>query len=395
MRLLHPRAPARESRGDRFGLAPARGWPAAGAPTVERCVAAFDHATSFTVGVEEELMLVDRRTLDLSPEVARVLDLLGRDGRFEPELRAAQLEIVTPVCVTASDVCRELKASRRALVERLPEQFRVLAAGTHPWATSWGEITNGDRYRAIADEYTWAATRTLVCGLHVHIAVGGAHRALAVFNALRSFLPELAALAANSPFLEGVDTRMCSIRPKLNEFYPRSGIPPAFGTWEELVAFVSWGRAGGLFPDASHFWYEMRPHPVHGTIEIRVADTQTSVDDATASVAVTQALVAWLGERYDAGEPLPVHDTERITENAWRAHRYGVRGWIVDLDTGRRVPTRERLAALIDELEPFAARLAGEDHLRSARALLAGGGADRQRYVHERAGAAGLAAWLV
>jgi len=358
-------------------------------------VAAFDHATSFTVGVEEELMLVDRRTLDLSPEVARVLDLLGRDGRFEPELRAAQLEIVTPVCVTASDVCRELKASRRALVDRLPEQFRVLAAGTHPWATSWGEITDGDRYRAIADEYTWAATRTLVCGLHVHIAVGGADRALAVFNALRSFLPELAALAANSPFLEGVDTRMCSIRPKLNEFYPRSGIPPAFGTWEELVAFVSWGRSGGLFPDESHFWYEMRPHPVHGTIEIRVADTQTSVEDASAFVALVQALVAWLADRYDGGDALPVHETHWITENAWRAHRYGVRGWLVDLDSGVAEPTRDRLARLLDLLEPYAARFCADEQLRAARTLLIGNGAERQRYVASRQGLAGVTRWLV
>jgi carboxylate-amine ligase len=324
-----------------------------------------------------------------------VLDRLGRDGRFAPELRAAQLEIITPVCATASDVCRELKASRRALIEQLPDELRLLAAGTHPFTTSWGAITDGDRYRQIADEYAWAATRTLVCGLHVHVAVGGADRALAVYNALRSYLPELAALTANSPFFEGRDTGMSSVRPKLNELYPRSGIPPAFETWEELVAFVTWGRSGGLFPDESHLWYEMRPHPVHGTIEIRVADAQTRVEDSSAFVALVQALVAWLAERFDAGEPLPVHETHWIRENAWRAHRYGVRGWLVDLETGRPEPTRDRLARLVETVEPYAAQFGSEEQLRAARTLLIGNGADRQQYVAAHEGFGGVTRWLV
>jgi carboxylate-amine ligase len=161
------------------------------------------------------------------------------------------------------------------------------------------------------------------------------------------------------------------------------------------VDFVEWGRSGGLFPDSSHFWWEMRPHPVHGTIEIRVADTQTRIGDATAIVAVIQALVARLAEQLDAEGVLPVHDTHRITENAWRAHRYGVRGWLVDLTTGERVSTRDRVAQLIDEIEPFAARFDGSAAVRSARTLLAGNGADRQRYVHSREGIAGLTRWLV
>jgi carboxylate-amine ligase len=172
-------------------------------------------------------------------------------------------------------------------------------------------------------------------------------------------------------------------------------VPPAFRSWDELVEFVEWGRSGGLFPDASHLWWEMRPHPVHGTIEMRVADTQTSVADASAFIALVQALAAWLSERYDAGERLPVHERYRIVENAWRAHRYGVRGWLIDLDTGRRVPTRERLARLIETVEPFATRFDASEQLIGARALLVGNGADRQRYVFEREGMDGLTRWLV
>jgi glutamate---cysteine ligase / carboxylate-amine ligase len=279
-------------------------------------------------------------------------------------------------------------------VASLDGRYRIVGSGTHPWSTAWGAITNGERYRRIADEYTWAAQRSLACGLHVHVAVDDADRALAVFNAMRSYLPELAALTANSPYFEGRDLGMSSVRPKLNDAFPRSGIPPAFRTWEELVRFTEWGRKGGLFPDGSHFWWELRPHLQHGTLEVRVADTQTSVADGAAVVALVQALVAWLADRHDRGETLRVHETYWITENAWRAHRYGVRGWLVDLDSGLRQPTRVRLKRLLTELEPYADDLGGLDQLRDARVLLAGNGSDRQRYVYERGGRLGLMRWL-
>jgi carboxylate-amine ligase len=376
-------------------LAPLPAWERKPALTLARCQTAFDHTLSYTIGVEEELMLVDPVSFDLAPAVDRVLALVDRDARYTRELRSAQLEIVTPVCASAADACRELGHARRHLIERIGGDVRLLGSGTHPFSTRHGEITEALRYRQIADEYVWTVTRSLMCGLHVHVAVPGADRALAVYNRLRSYLPELAALGANSPFFEGVDSGMCSIRPKLNELCPRSGVPPAFETWADLVRYVEWGQRGGLFPDASHFWWELRPHPVHGTIEIRVADTQTRLEDATAIVALIQALVAFISERFDAGEHLPVHETHWIAENAWRGHRYGVRGWLVDLDTGEPVPTRERLSRLIDELEPYAARFGSEGQLHDARSLLAGNGCERQRYVHEREGPVGLTRWLV
>jgi len=362
--------------------------------TVTRCRAAFEHARPFTVGAEEELMLVDPVSFDLAPVIEDVLPLVCGDGRFVKELRAAQIEIVTPVCATAADACRRLAEARRDLILRLDGRYRLVAAGTHPFSRRHGEITEAERYRAIADEYSWAATRSLVCGLHVHVAVQGAEPALAVFNALRSYLPELAALGANSAFADGVDTGMASVRPKFNEIYPRSGIPPAFGSWDDVVRYVEWGRRGGLFPDESHFWWEMRPHPVHGTLEIRVADTQTRVEDAAAIVGVIQALVAQLVDRYEQEGSLPLHETHRITENAWRAHRHGVAGWLVDLDSGDRIATRERIAALIDELEPYAHRFGSNEQLEAARTLIAGNGADRQRYVNKRDGILGIARWL-
>ena len=362
---------------------------------LEQVREAFERAGGCTIGLEEELMIVDPATLELAPLNAQLLEAAGDDRLFHPELRACQVEIATPVCRKVSEACGWLEHGRRRLLEAAGESARLLAAGTHPASADWGDLTEQARYRLIEEEYAWAARRSLVCGLHVHVAVGGADRSLAVFNALRSYLPEIAALAANSPFFEGEDTGLCSIRPKLAEALPRTGVPPAFASWEEFVGFLHWGRAGGLFPDGTFMWWDLRPHPGHGTIELRVADSQTRIADAAAIAAVVQTLAASLAARYDAREPLPVYPEYRIAENSWRALRYGVRGTLVALGTGRREPARERIRALLDELEPTARELDCSLELTAARALVAGNGADRQRYVAERDGIEGLVAWLV
>src|SRR5829696_7755299 len=253
-------------------------WEATPALSASTLRAVFDEAPELTVGVEEEMMLVDPDRFDVAPVVEGVLADLRGDDRYR----------------------RELAAARRELVRTLEGRVRLLCAGTHPTTRVWGDISGDSRYRAIADEYTWAANRSLVCGLHVHVAAGGAERSLAVYNALRSLLPEVGALTANSPFFEGNDSGLCSMRPYLNKAFPRAGVPPAFASWEDFAAFTAWGRRGGLFPDPSHFWWDMRLHPKHGTIELRVADAQTLVADATAITALVQCLVASLARRWDA-----------------------------------------------------------------------------------------------
>jgi glutamate---cysteine ligase / carboxylate-amine ligase len=384
-----------DTDSDVYALHSSPAWEETEPLTAEALEAAFERTTSFTVGVEEELMLVDPDCYDLAPAIDEVLPLVEGDPRFTSELRSSQLEIVTPVCTSAAEACGELAAARRLLMGLLVHRYRLLSAGTHPTSSEWGAVTERDRYRQIADEYTWAALRSLACGLHVHVAVPGADRALAVFNALRGLVPELAALGANSPFFEGRDTGMSSIRPKLNELFPRSGVPPALGSWAELADYLDWARTGGLFPDATHLWWELRPHPEHGTIELRAVDSQTRVEDAGGIVALYQALAAWLADRFDAGEELPAPPTPRVVENSWRAYRYGVRGWLVDLETGQAEPTRDRLARLLDEVEPYAERLGSRAQLDAVRTLLAGNGADRQRYVEEREGLEGVPGYLV
>lgn len=340
-------------------------------------------------------MLVDPRSLALAPVNDKVIALFGDDAPYRKELRATQLELVTPVCSTAAEACAALASGRERLVATLAGTVRLLGAGTHPTSTEWGSVSADERYQMLADEYEWATRRSVMCGLHVHVAVGGADRTLAVHDTLRSYLPEIGALATNSPFAEGRDTGLCSIRAKLNEAFPRSGVPPAFGTWDAYVGLLDWGRTGGLFPDQSHLWWDLRLHPSYGTVEIRVADAQTRVRDNAAIAGVVQALVAWLALRYDAGEELPVDDYFRIRENAWRALRHGVNGWLVNLETGERQSTRDRIGALLDRLEPVARELGTDEQIHEARALLAGNGAERQRYVAEHEGLDGLLRWLV
>ena len=392
-RDLHLSGSARHARADALAPQASPSWPSGPRLTADDYRRVFDEVRPGTVGVEEELMLLSPATLDLEPVNDQVLAKVGRDSCFRPELRASQIEIVTPVCASAVEIGAELENARRRLIAATDGMARVAAAGTHPFSADWGEANSAERYRLIEDEYAWAARRSMVCGLHVHVAVGGAERSLAAFNALRSLLPEIAALAANSPFFQGEDTGLCSIRPKLNHF-PRTGVPPAFASWEEFAAFVNWGRSGGLFPDGTFLWWDLRPHPVHGTLELRAADSQTRVEDAAAIAALVQCAVAWLAGRHDSGESLPVHDSHRIAENSWRAMRYGVSGFLVDLDSGRREPTRERVGRLLDELGDQARRLGCQDELAGVRVLLAGNGADRQRYVAEREGMTGVVRWL-
>jgi carboxylate-amine ligase len=355
----------------------------------EACRRSFSRGSSLTVGFEEELILLDPNTLQAANDVDRAL-LRLEDDRFTCELRSAQLEVVTHPCVTVVDACRELRTARLFAVDRLAGFARIAAAGVHPSTTTPIEVTDRPRYRQIAAESPWSVRDGLPCGMHVHIAIAGPERALAVYNAARSFLPELAALAANSPFLAGADTGLASTRLKLNDAFPRAGIPPSFTTWADYADFVAWGSCSGLFPDESFLWWELRMHPVHGTLEFRVPDAQTRIAEAGAIAAVCQALVAALLERYDAGDDLPVHETHRIGENRWRALRDGLDAILVDLETGVPIPARERIGRLLAELERHAELLGARNELLAAWTLLAENGAERQRRVAGEVGIDGV-----
>jgi carboxylate-amine ligase len=338
-------------------------------PTAAELRAAFDQHAAPTIGLEEELMLLDAETLDLAPYASEAIAALGGDPRFKLEMPAAQLEIVTAPHATVADAAAELAGARRDLADAAAGRFRVAGAGAHPFAPGAGPLNPGPRYEAIGAEYAAVANRQLVFGLHAHVAIAGAGRALAVYNALRSHLPDLAALAANAPFYEGSDSGLASVRSRISGLLPRQGVPPVLESFEAYADALRWCG----FDDPRQWWWELRPHPTYGTIELRVPDTQATVADTAAVADVAYRLILDLAARHDAGEPLPVAESWRIDQNRWSACRHGAHGVMTDPLTGAREPTRERLARL------------------GAPAL---DGAARQRAVAAEAGLHGLVAWL-
>ncbi|MBV9464649.1 MAG: YbdK family carboxylate-amine ligase [Solirubrobacterales bacterium] len=365
-------------------------------PDAETLAASFEAAAPLTLGLEEEVYLVDRESLDLAPLALEVLGRLGGDPRFKPELPAAQVEILTAPAANVGAAVTALARARGALAAACEQDGRVLplAAAVHPFAAAEGALNSSPRYQHTVAEYGFMARRQLVGALQVHVAVGGAERTLAVYNALRGWLPVLAALAASAPFYEGRDTGLASVRPKISEQLPRQGIPPCFESWEQLARAFAWGAEAGVLTDPGNWWWELRPHPAFGTLEVRVPDTQTTLEEAGAVTAVTHCLVAWLSARHDGGERLPCPSTWQIAENRWLACRDGVEGSLIALDTGARAPTREILHALLDQLEPTAGALHCAAELVQARELVRCNGAMRQRRAAAPDGPVGLTRWL-
>lgn len=363
-------------------------------PTGAEIVAAFDRAEPMTIGVEEELMLLSPGDLDLAPVAPEVMERVGDDPRFKLEMPASQIESLTTPCETVHDIGAQLAGARRDLAGACDDLVELAASGVHPFAAPEGEINRGERYDAAAERYGSATLRRqLVFALQVHVAPGSADAALAVYNALRSYLPEIAAVAANAPFLAGRDTGFASIRPSIGLLLPRQGIPPALSSWDEFADALTWGERAATFDQAS-WWWELRPHVSHGTLELRVPDAQTTLADATAVAALGHCLVAWLGERHRAGEPLPVAPSWRIAENRWLAARDGAEAKLADLETGEAVWLSERIAALVEQLAPTAARLGCSNELGRVDALARRNGAVRQREIAADLGVEGLVGWM-
>ena len=339
-------------------------------------------------------MVLDPGSLDLAPRAHELLSDLEGDPRFKAELVAAQVELVTEPSDPVGQAAAQLRQGRERLAAAATGRLALAAAGVHPFTSEEGVLNDAERYEHTRTEYGWAARRQLVFGLHVHVRVPGAERAVAVYNRLRSYLPELAGLAANAPLYVGHDTGLASIRPKISEKLPRQGMPPPLAGLEDLARALSWGARSGALAELTTWWWELRLHPFHGTVEVRVPDQQTTVGDTAAVAAVAHSLVAHLAARYDEGERSASHPTWRIEENRWSACRHGLDGTFADLDTGEPHDARERVLDLLSELEPTARRLGCSEELAGARALATHSGAQRQREAASAGGAETAARWL-
>jgi glutamate---cysteine ligase / carboxylate-amine ligase len=349
----------------------------------------FGKTDPYTLGVEEEYMLLDTETFDLVQHVDTMLAEMGGDeleARVNPELMQSVIEIATPVCRTAADVDQELRTLRGYVVDVANRNgLRVGSAGTHPFSLFERQrITARDRYRNLVDQMQYVARRELIFGLHIHVGVDDPDKAIQVVNALLVELSSLLALSASSPFWRGEPTGLASSRQIVFAAFPRSGPPPRFRDYADYAEVVGQLEKTGTIADYTNIWWDIRLHPKWGTVEVRICDAVTRVEDAVALAAYCQALVKLWSERYDKGVEIPSYHRILTTENKWLAARYGLEAPVMDLATGRRnrVPVAQLVRRTLRDVEPHAAELGSERELEGIREILAhGNGADRQLRV--------------
>jgi glutamate---cysteine ligase / carboxylate-amine ligase len=308
------------------------------------------------------------------------------EPRINAELMQSVLEIATPVCRNAGDVQREL-VKLRAYVSQVGRErgMRVGSAGTHPFSLFERQrITARDRYRNLVDQLQYIARRELIFGMHVHVAVDDPEKAIQVVNGLLPQLGPLLALSASSPFWRGEPTGLASSRQMVFAAFPRSGPPPRFRDYADYAEVVGHLERTGCIADYTHIWWDIRLHPRLGTVEIRICDAITRVEDAVALAAYCQALVKQLSEQYDSGEPIPSYHRILTTENKWLSARYGLEAPVMDLATGarNRIPVAQLIRRTLKEITPHARELGSERELEGIGEILSrGNGSDRQLRV--------------
>ncbi|TML18027.1 MAG: carboxylate-amine ligase [Actinobacteria bacterium] len=350
---------------------------------------AFGKSDAYTLGVEEEYMLLDGETFDLVQHIDTVLAAVAGhelETVINPELMQSVLEIATPVCHTPAEVADQLRRIRGYVcgIAR-DEGLRVGSAGTHPFSLFERQrITARDRYHALVDQMQYVARRELIFGLHIHVAVDDPEKAIQVVNGLLPQLGPLLALSASSPFWRGEPTGLRSSRQMIFAAFPRSGPPPRFESYADYAEVVGQLEKTGCIADYSHIWWDIRLHPRLGTIEVRICDAVTRMEHVVALVAYCQALVKLYSERFERGEEISSYHRILTTENKWLAGRYGLEAPLMDLATGRRnrVPVTQLIRRTLKEVQPHARELGTERELEVIEEILANGnGADRQLRV--------------
>ena len=351
---------------------------------------AFGSGDPYTLGVEEEYQLLDASSFDLVQRIETMLEAATGhelEARINAELMQSALEIATPVCRGAGDVMRSLTTLRGYVTGIANERgTRMGSAGTHPFSLfERQQITAKDRYRALIDQLQYVARRELIFGMHVHVAVDDPEKAIKVVNGLLPHLAPLLALSASSPFWRGEPTGLSSTRQMVFSAFPRSGPPPRFRDYADYAEVVGLLERSGCIADYTHIWWDIRLHPRLGTIEIRICDAVTRVEDAVAIAAYCQALVKQLCERYEADQEIPSYHRILTSENKWLAARYGLEAPVLDLTSGRgdRVPVSRLIRRAVGELEPHARELGSERELEGILEILArGNSADRQLRIY-------------
>jgi carboxylate-amine ligase len=340
---------------------------------------------NYTIGIEEELMILDAETLELSNAIEAMLEDSPPD-RVKPELMESVLEIATSPQPDTVAAGKELRALRRQVSDNAASRgLAIGSAGTHPFAM-WEQqrIVGRDRYRDLVSDLRFVARQEIIFGQHVHVGLDDADKAIHVANGMRVHLPVLLALSANSPFWRADATGLASTRTPIFRAFPRVGIPPTYDDWDDYAAKIGFMVRSRVIEDYTYLWYDVRPHPNLGTVEIRVMDSQTRIEHTIAFAALIQAMVKELAEHFEAGKQLSKYPHQMIDENKWLAARHGLDGELVDLPGTDRVRTRDLAQRLLERLREHAQDLGAAAELDGIEDLLErGNGAARQRVVYE------------
>ena len=331
--------------------------------------AQFESATDFTVAVEEEFAILDPGSLDLTnrfEDVQAAARGTALEEHLAGELIASEVEVRTGKQETFADVAAAM-AERRAQLQGLVEPMGLLlgATSTHPWA-DWKKqrIIDTPHYRRNDELLRYVVWRNNTFGLHVHVGINGPDRAIAVVAGLRNFLPELLTLSASSPFVENVNTGLHSARTQIfTRFFPRCGVPDAFGSWAEYESFVRFLYDTGSITEHTQLWWSVRPHLSFPTVEIRICDGQPELAEAQSLAALATALTARIARAYDEGAPVEPLPGRLIEENVWRSIRWGLSGDLIDFARGEAIPARQRLEELVEWVLPVAEEIGAAPYL--------------------------------
>jgi carboxylate-amine ligase len=344
---------------------------------------------SFTLGIEEEFQTVDPVTRDLRSHVHAEIIEKGKmqlRERVKPEMHQSVVEVGTGICRNIKEAKAEVFELRRHMVKLAEENgLRLAAAGTHPFAdwTTQG-IFNDDRYHTIVEDMQQVARANLIFGLHVHIGIEDKEAAIHLMNASRYFLPHILALSANSPFWMGRNTGLMSYRCKVFDKFPRTNVPDYFQSYGEYESFVNLLIKTRCIDNAKKIWWDIRPHPFFGTLEIRVCDIPLRAEETIALAALMQAVIVKLYKLYESNMGFRLYRRALIMENKWRASRYGIKGKLIDFGKQIEVPVRDLTHELLAFVDDVVDELGSREEVSGILGILErGSGAERQVKVFD------------
>lgn len=347
----------------------------------------FESSATSTLGVEWELQLVSSATRQLTSGASEILAELSPDGEHptaKHELLESTIEVITGICSTVAEATADLAgtiAQLRPLVEA--RDLKLMCAGTHPltdWATQ--TISPSPRYAKLVEDMQWLARQLQIFGVHVHVGVRSPEKVIPIVNALTAYVPHLLALSASSPYWIGHDTGLASARSKVFEGLPTAGLPYQLGGWDEFERYMETLLSTGTIGSIKEVWWDIRPHPTFGTVELRICDGLPTMQEIGMVAALSQCLVDQLDRELDKGYTLPTPKGWVVRENKWRAARYGLDATIIRGEDEQTVPVRDALRELVHDLGPTSQRLGCVEELAAVEAQLESGASyQRQRAV--------------